>query len=238
MSATVAQEFPAGQTVHVLAHRVGRNRKPPAEFERVYLEALAAHLRPRMVVFDIGAEEGEFSAFAAGFGAQVHLVEPSPVYWPNLRAVWEANCAEPPAGCWPGFFCGPDGERPLDRVPAAAWPPESLGPLLLDGQFGSLAEHPHLPAIALDTYCAVTHARPDVLMIDVEGSEGPVLKGASRTLLEARPTVFLSLHPEEWLGWYGWTRARLFGHMASHGYAATLLGIDHEEHWRFDPVRA
>lgn len=235
LDATVPVTFPAGQMVRVLAHRVGYNRKPAVEFERVYLEALAAFIRPGMVAFDIGAEEGEFSAFAAGLGARVHLIEPAPTYWPNLRMVWEANRTEPPAGCWPGFFCAPREQRPLERVPRSGWPPEVDGPIILDGQFGSLAEHLHLPALSLDTYCSAMRARPDFLMIDVEGSEGNVLEGAASTLRTVRPVVFLSLHPPEWLAKYGWTHERLFAYMEAAGYRRTLLGIDHEEHLRFDP---
>jgi len=233
---TIDVPFPAGKHLRILNHRIGKNRLPPDQFEREYLEALADVLRPGMIVYDVGAEEGEFSAFAAQLvgGASMHLFEPAPWCWPNIWSVWLANRLAPPAGCWPGFV-GAEirGSWPLFRTDG--WPREVEGPLCLDGAFANLAEHPHLPCITLDAYGWSAWTAPDVLMIDVEGSEWPVLLGAADVLRKARPHVFLSLHPDEWQAPYGGSTETILAYLRGFGYEARHLHTDHEAHWQFTP---
>jgi FkbM family methyltransferase len=57
--------------------------------------------------------------------------------------------------------------------------------------------------IALDSFCAERALLPEVIKIDVEGYEIEVLNGARRTIGDARPRIFLSVHPRE---------LRLLGH--------------------------
>ena len=47
----------------------------------------------------------------------------------------------------------------------------------------------------LDTFCDVNSVIPDIIKIDVEGSEISVLKGALETINEFKPIIFLSAHP-------------------------------------------
>jgi len=53
------------------------------------------------------------------------------------------------------------------------------------------------PQITLDGFCRTRNLRPEVIKIDVEGAELMVLEGAAAILSQARPMVFLSLHPRE-----------------------------------------
>ena len=55
------------------------------------------------VVYEIGAEEGDFPALYATWGAEVVLIEPSPFSWPQIRAHWEANVDRPTAGWFVGL---------------------------------------------------------------------------------------------------------------------------------------
>ena len=227
-------DFPAGRRLKILPHRVTRNRRPPHVHEREYLEAILAHLRPGMVVYDVGAEEGEFTALVAREvgGANVHIIEPSAKYWPNIRAVWEGNVEGDPGSSLVAFASDETRGYPAVMTP---WPLESIGPLLLEGEFGSLTEHPHIPAIRIDGLAEV-RTPPAVIMIDVEGSEGQVLAGAERVLHDHRPTVFLSLHPNSWLARYGWSHARLFAFVRDLGYGIRYISSDHETHLELRPL--
>lgn len=49
--------------------------------------------------------------------------------------------------------------------------------------------------VSLDDFCAAHKLNPEVLKIDVEGSELNVLKGAKSVFKNYRPVVFLSVHP-------------------------------------------
>lgn len=51
--------------------------------------------------------------------------------------------------------------------------------------------------VTLDEVVRRYGVAPDVVKIDVEGAEYLVLKGAEKTLLKARPKIFLSVHSEE-----------------------------------------
>ena len=51
--------------------------------------------------------------------------------------------------------------------------------------------------ITLDSYVQRNEIVPDIIKIDVEGSETAVIKGARETLNLYKPIVFLSVHPKE-----------------------------------------
>ena len=50
--------------------------------------------------------------------------------------------------------------------------------------------------ISLDYFCEKNKLIPDVIKIDVEGSELNVLQGAKNILTQYKPIIFLSVHPE------------------------------------------
>lgn len=49
--------------------------------------------------------------------------------------------------------------------------------------------------ITLDAFCQKNGLEPEIIKIDVEGSEIGVLQGAREILAKQRPTIFLSVHP-------------------------------------------
>lgn len=51
-----------------------------------------------------------------------------------------------------------------------------------------------VPVTTLDTALAAGAPPPDVVKLDVEGSEGDVLRGASALLADVRPTLVIELH--------------------------------------------
>jgi FkbM family methyltransferase len=48
---------------------------------------------------------------------------------------------------------------------------------------------------SIDEFCSDREIEPDLIKIDVEGAELLVLQGASKTVVQHRPVIFLSVHP-------------------------------------------
>lgn len=151
-------------------------------------EALIRSVGPGGVVWDIGANIGYMSLIAARIvGAQgtVVALEPDPDCAAAIRRHAELN------------------EMPnLHVVEAAAAARNETGELIvvadpLWSRLASVGEHDlatrriDVRLIALDDLEAPT---PDVIKIDVEGSELDVLAGMPRLLREARPVVICEMH--------------------------------------------
>lgn len=226
-------------------HRAVRPEWPHWERER--LASMHANLKPGMVVYDIGAEEGDLPGLWASWGCAVVLFEPNPLVWPNARAVFEANGLAP-AGCWPGFAAdvtadAPEADRELLAI-RDGWPVSAYGDVIGDHGFRQLNERPHdTPRVRIDDVPAVLDVpAPTAITIDVEGSELSVLHGAERTMRDVRPLVWVSVHPTFMREQYGVDAEDLFAFMAGLGYRRTHLASDHEEHEFFhhpdahDPV--
>jgi len=228
-------------------HRWARPEWPWWEATR--LAAMATVIDHGSVVYDVGAEEGDFPALWASWGAQVYLAEPNPRVWPNIRLVWEANRLPAPIGCWPGFIGAENDDRTLGG-PAGdgrgetlwadgdPWPRSAYGPVIGDHGFCQLGERPDLPSVTIDALVADGVPAPTVITMDVEGSELHVLRGAERTLDEHQPDVFVSIHPEFMAHHYGIeegvTEVRAFMHRRGYDNDRhVFLAIDHEHHWWF-----
>lgn len=202
--------------------------------ERPRLEALHAAIKTGSVVYDIGAWDGDMAALSALWGARVHLFEPSASCWPQMRAIWEANNLPQPEGCFHGFA----GRE--TRLAGAAWTdnrwwtPAALGPLeTRDSGFCNLTERPDLDAVALDDYPGDA---PDIITIDVEGAEFEVLLGARWVLETARPTLFLSVHPEMMFDKFGQYQNELHTYLKGLGYTYRFLDHEHESHYVWSPA--
>lgn len=220
-------------------HRSARAEWPTWERER--LAAMHDTIRPADVVIDIGAEEGDFPALWSLWGAHVVLFEPNPLVWPNIRAIWRANDLEPPVGWFVGFASDVTDLHPPDcdvrARPDGGWPQCAYGHVIDNHGFRHLSQQiDTTPQVTLDDWCDLNGVRPDVLTIDVEGSELRVLHGADRILTECHPTVFVSVHTDEvWMDeQYDRVReADVTEWMEAHGYAGEHLATDHEAHWVF-----
>lgn len=195
-------------------------------WEEGRLRSMHAHLKPGMVLYDVGAEHGDLSALygtwvkgplpsaavMAGVleypdQGGVVLVEGSEKFWPVMRATFAANNLTP-LGCWAGFASDVDSDE-SERTPSWATPSFADGktwPSWADGDpephfgFKSLVESKRtIPNITFDTLSTMC-APPDALTIDTEGSEARVLRGSARILGELRPLVWTSVH--EALLWF------------------------------------
>jgi FkbM family methyltransferase len=149
-------------------------------YEPELQETLRLHVRPGSVVYDVGAHIGFASLCAAKLGAHVFAFEPDPDNAARLRRNVELNAAA------------------VEVVEAAAW--DADGEVRLDA--GGSARQRAIRAgsgvrsVTLSSFAAGRPA-PDLVKIDVEGAEGPVLRGASALLAEAAPVVVCEIHGEE-----------------------------------------
>lgn len=205
-------------------------------------------LAPRHRVFDIGAEEGDFPALWASWGATVTLVEPNPKVWPNIRAIFEANGLVDRVD---GYFVGFAGEEELanhkwdrdhvatvsgdGRVVHGAWPQCAYGPIIGDHGFLVLPERPDVPIVTIDAL-ALTSGPPSCITIDVEGAELTVLRGARHVLATSQPRIFVSVHLDlPWIDekYPGDTGEKVAEFLHGFGYEGRHLATDHEEHWEW-----
>ena len=192
------------------------------------------------IIFDVGAEEGDFPAVFSLIGADVVLFEPNPRVWPNIRVIWEANKLPKPLGYFVGFASESTNEKPeqiediINQPEREGWPECAYGEVIGDHGFRNVSERLHdTPSIKIDDFIETRGIKPDFMTIDVEGSELHVLKGAEKTLRENDLTVFVSIHPEFMFDHYKLYEFDLHSFMKALGYYPTHIAYDHEHHYIF-----
>lgn len=216
------------QPIRLPRARHERAQRPWWEASR--LCAIRHFIEPGAVVYDIGAEQGDFTALYAMWGARVVAVEPNPKAWPAIRLCCEANGVGPMA-CFDGFAAAESntGWLGVDEG-EGVWPASSTESYDPATGFLTIAEYPDVPRLTVDHLSGMV-GEPGIITIDVEGAEGEVLRGASYVLAKDRPYVFVSLHPDEWLATYGDTQAGITALMMDAGYEWVPVATDpHERH--------
>jgi FkbM family methyltransferase len=172
------------------------------ESQRVFLD----HVRPADVVFDIGANVGFFTLFAAKLARNgfVYAFEPLPRNLDYLRRHLAMNKIEN-ADALPIALAAATGTARFAVADSPA--------------MGGLSESGGLEVVTdtVDRLVAEGRVRlPDFMKIDVEGAEHDVLRGAEAVLREAKPTIFLSAH--------GWQQYELCSELLTNaGYRLELL---------------
>ena len=225
------------------SHRAIQYMQDPAGgWERERLAAMRDTIRPDSVVYDVGSEQGDFTALISSWchEGSVVAVEPNPWVWPCIKAIFDENDLTPPAATYVGFVgadplipSNPDGLR---RGFFHEWPDCARGVIDPAAGFAHMAqEQDRIPTTTIDALVSKTGLIPDVITMDTEGSEWHVLRGATRTLTVHRPTVFVSVHEDFLRDMYGQTPEDVHTLMAKAGYNAELLAVDHEAHWRYTP---
>lgn len=152
--------------------------------------AANAMLEPGGVFFDVGANVGYLSVEVANLrrpdGVWVYAFEPLPEMAENLRRAARLNSfdrlevVEAAVGNRGG------------RVEFARRANSFVGSVAREDESGSY----RVASVALDdVVCGEGFLPPDVLKIDVEGYEYPVLAGARRVLSEHQPAVIFEISP-------------------------------------------
>jgi FkbM family methyltransferase len=158
------------------------------------------------------------------------VFEPNPKVWSHYPLIWESNNLNKPLVCIPGFAS--DKVNDLSRIYYNEWPPEANN--IVDSAHGFkelYLEGNSYGQITIDS-CVYDHniVPPTAISLDVEGSEGRVLRGAEAVLRQFKPKIWLSGHPEfmmqQWNEYLYDLRFWLWGL----GYKETLLDYQHEAH--------
>lgn len=201
-------------------------------WERERVESMRDHLKLGDVLFDVGTEQGWCNIVYAHIvgPANMVLIEPTPEFWPNIRAIWEKNFGTIlPKGYYDGLISDQNTDmRPITNQP---WPDSSKGDLIDRNSYKLIHEHGDvIPQMTIDHYVEFTGNVPDALTIDVEGAELLVLTGAVKTLKHNYVKVWVSEHDDLALRDYGIADDRVPKFMASLGYQGEILATDHERH--------
>lgn len=215
--------------LELLEHRRKFHAERP-RWEQGRLDAMCDTIRDladvgayRPVVWDVGAEEGDFTALYRTWGARLVAIEPQPAYWPAIRATWELNGFDD----WPVCVEGFAAHDSADNTPICYgyWPDASDGPIQPDYGFRHLAQDTSTPRITIDDLAGFLGSSwyPDVVTIDVEGAEWHVLDGAADLLSEVAPVVYVSVHEPTLWNWYERTPAQIDELMDDLGYDARWL---------------
>lgn len=212
-------------------HRADREEWPTWEYKRL------AHMHETTksgdVVFYVGAEEGDMAALLAMWGAKLVLFEPNDKVWPNIKAIWEANHLPMPLESYVGFCSSINSPNHVDgRHGQGVWPESADGELIGDHGFKELQDPDTIPQIKIDTIPVI----PDMISIDVEGSEWEVLRGAEQTLKTHHPRLYVSIHPEFMFRIYGDYQFELRRWIKDLGYKETILDYQHELHLYYEAI--
>lgn len=218
----------------LLAHRAARPEWPTWEAERLALTHSLVSVGT--MVWEVGAEEGDYPALYATWGARVVMVEPNPYVWAQIKIHWEANTGSDPAALVVGLASDVTQHVETDYPQGFrtdGWPEVAYGEIRPEHGFRHIWEHAGVsPQFRLD---ALGLPVPELICMDIEGGELHALRGMEKTLREHRPDLIVSIHPEFLRDLYGYSTVDVDEFMRSVGYEGELVCIDHEEHWIYRP---
>lgn len=199
------------------------------EKERIF--SMREHLKKGDVLFDIGSEQGWCNlVYADMVGAEnMVLIEPTPEFWPNIKALWCKNFPNStPKACYSGFFGSLINDK---RIDFRGWPLDALSDSIIDrNSYRYLNEHKNIPQITIDEFVKRSGIIPDALTMDTEGAELLILKGATKTLRENNVKVWVSEHDDLAKRNFGVDEDDIAEFMAGLGYEREVLATDHERH--------
>lgn len=147
------------------------------------------------VMYDIGANGGlTAEMFAKSFNC-VYAFEPAEESFPHLLETAQLHTNIMPFDRAVSDKKGPLTLRVCDSIDTGQLVTPT--PATVEG-WGTTRGFREVPAITVDDTAFATGMSPPTHMkIDVEGHEGHVLRGASRTLQENHPTIYLEIHSPE-----------------------------------------
>jgi FkbM family methyltransferase len=178
----------------------------PDTYEPDVCEFLRSHVRPRAVTLNVGAHVGVYALCLARWsapGGQVFAFEPNPLTRRILEEHVKLNerdgdirvipCAVSDRRGQAVFFAGTPGLRGTSGLSRLGSPnPDidraSAAPVTVD-------------VTTIDVFCADRNVTPQWLVVDVEGYELAVLKGARSVIDRTRGAlgIVVEMHPNLWM---------------------------------------
>lgn len=164
-------------------------------WEAKRIDSLVENLSKEDTLFYIGAETSDIAALLVKYtDCDIVLFEPNKRVYPTIKTIWQGNGIKPPLDFYRGFAS--DKSNNLSRVLSNDFFDIDVADMIPNHDFVQLYESdPATPQTTIDDYVQSNGFIPTVITLDVEGSEGCVLRGAEKTLREYKPMLFISVHP-------------------------------------------
>lgn len=165
---------------------------------------LKAHIKPGDVVLDVGAQIGLYAIFFArwvGEGGRVVAFDPSP----DAQKLMQRHVRENRLGdriSLVGSAVGAEDGMAVFQAAGA----DAQNSLVSRSGDTVRRKSIQVPISRLDSYCSSHQIRPNVIKIDTEGWELPILRGAGQLLRDESITWVVEMHPYAWTD-AGYTRA-------------------------------
>lgn len=167
-------------------------------FEPGTRKTLQTLVRPGDVVFDIGANVGAHTlsmAQAVGAQGKVYAFEPADFAFAKLRRNLALNPDLQARTFLQQTLLAGDSSAAPEREIYASWPLEGDGSVHPKHR-GKLVSAEHAKVQTLDEFVErESIQRLNLIKMDVDGHELPVLQGAQETLRRFRPTLVMEMSP-------------------------------------------
>jgi FkbM family methyltransferase len=193
---------------------------------------LAENKKP--VVLYIGAYKGDMAALLATWGADLILVEATAGFWPEIKETWELNNLPKPLGMFSGLSSRVTTSD-LTKEQLQEWPERSEPFVEGTTGFAHLAESGgHFPEMSIDDLCKRLGVVPDIITMDIEGSELEAAYGSLSMIVDNKPAWLISVHPEFMFHNHNTYERELHDLLRNNKYLGTWLDYDHEHHWLYE----
>lgn len=192
----------------------------------------------RPIVYYIGAYKGDMSALLCKMGADVINVESTPAFWSIIKETWDLNPDLPqPIANFSGLISDKNYNE-KSGLTIGGWPTRQAE--YIEGKVGftHLAESEQdttFPQITIDRIAELTNTLPDIVTMDIEGSELVAMYGGVNTLINHNASYVISVHPEFMFHNHGTYERELHDLMRNNKYNKyQWLDYDHEHHWLYE----
>lgn len=203
-------------------------------WEMPRLEKLREFIKPGTVVLYVGAYKGDMPALLASWGAKLILVESSPGFWGEIKKTWEYNHLEKPIGMFSGLMSRTSTDKSSPEV-LQEWPTRTENFIEGTTGFTHLAESGgYFPEITIDELCRRLNIIPDIITMDIEGSELEASYGAMNIIKAKKTKWLISVHPEFMFHNHNTYERELHDLLRNNGYTGEWLDYDHEHHWLYE----
>jgi FkbM family methyltransferase len=183
-------------------------------YEQLMVEALrsALDVTNKPVFMDIGAFMGYFACYVSSYTKgqfPVYVAESNPDYTKVIRKTVKEN----------GFL----NMHVFDAVLSDK---EEILSVYKESVTKDNPRGKKLQGITLDGLCRENAIMPNILKVDVDGSEGKVFNGAKKILKESVNFILLEFHPDDYLQRCsdGITRQEILSLLEGHGFKNYLIG--------------